>query len=177
MLRHPTDRAPTPAESGDRDGPTAAADPLFVYGTLRFPEVLRALLGRVPTRTPAAVAGWRAAALEGRPYPGLVPAEGKTTGLLLEDLTPAERRVLDAFEGDEYDRRRLPLTDGRHCRAYVWRAGRVLPGNWSAEDFAERHLTAYAARCASLAPGLAHRQAPTARGPAPPRGDAARKTG
>ncbi|GAA2435489.1 gamma-glutamylcyclotransferase family protein [Streptomyces macrosporus] len=152
MLR-PADQAPTPVDAGDRDRPTAAADPLFVYGTLRFPEVLRALLGRVPARTPADVAGWRAAPLEGRLYPGLVPAEETVTGLLLEDLTPAEWRVLDAFEGDEYDRRRLALTDGRHCCAYVWSAGRVLPGTWSVEDFAERHLADFVLRCASLVPG------------------------
>ncbi|HZG05951.1 MAG TPA: gamma-glutamylcyclotransferase family protein [Streptomyces sp.] len=153
MLRRPADQAPTPVDAGHRDPLAAAPDPLFAYGTLRFPEVLRALLGRVPARTPAGVAGWRAAALEGRPYPGLVPAGGTATGLLLTDLTPGEWRVLDAFEGEEYERRRLSLTDGRHCWAYVWTGGGVLPGDWSAGDFAERHLAAYAARCAPPAAG------------------------
>ena len=39
---------------------------LFAYGTLRFPDVLTALLGRVPEQAPAAVDGWRVAALDGR---------------------------------------------------------------------------------------------------------------
>lgn len=50
------------------DGPNE----LFVYGTLRFDVVLEALLGRVPACTRASAPGWRAAALEGRVYPGLV---------------------------------------------------------------------------------------------------------
>ncbi|GAA2403644.1 hypothetical protein GCM10010420_33650 [Streptomyces glaucosporus] len=168
MLRRPADQNPAPADAvrGQRAAP--ADEPLFVYGTLRFPEVLRALLGRVPARTPAAVAGWRAAALRGRVYPGLVPADGTVTGLLLEDLTPAERHVLHTFEGDEYELRRLPLTDGRHCRAYVWSAGRVLPGDWNAEDFAECHLAAFAARCARLALGPAPEPVPVPEAPARP---------
>ena len=49
-------------------------DALFVYGTLMFPEVLEVLLGRTPEMAPAALDGWRAAALADRVYPGLVAA-------------------------------------------------------------------------------------------------------
>ena len=44
---------------------TLPPDPgaLFAYGTLRFPEVLRELLGRVPELTEGTVADWRVAAL------------------------------------------------------------------------------------------------------------------
>ncbi|WP_250292550.1 gamma-glutamylcyclotransferase, partial [Frankia sp. CiP1_Cm_nod1] len=52
--------------------PGVGPSELFVYGTLCFPEVARALLGRLPCSRPAAAAGWRAAALPGRAYPGLV---------------------------------------------------------------------------------------------------------
>ena len=138
-------------ETNNTDRLSVAPDHLFVYGTLQFPEVLQALLGRTPTSKPASVPGWRAAALERRVYPGLVPAEGTANGLLLTDLAVGEWRTLDNFEDDHYDLRPLHLTDGGYGWAYVWPAAEVLPENWNEEDFASRHLAAYAARCAALA--------------------------
>ncbi|NGO71800.1 gamma-glutamylcyclotransferase family protein [Streptomyces boncukensis] len=133
---------------------TAGADALFVYGTLRFPRILSALLGRVPTGTPATVTGWRTAELKGRPYPGLVAAPGSTaSGLLLSGLTAREWRVLDDFEDNEYDLRSLPLdgpvADGapRSGWAYTWESpDEVRPGNWDPDVFAARVLDTYAAR-------------------------------
>ena len=71
---------------------TLPPDPgaLFAYGTLRFPEVLRELLGRVPELTEGTVADWRVAALTDRTYPGLIRAPGATAaGVLITGLTPA----------------------------------------------------------------------------------------
>ena len=47
---------------------TLPPDPgaLFAYGTLRFPEVLRELLGRVPELAEGTLADWRVAALTDR---------------------------------------------------------------------------------------------------------------
>lgn len=124
-------------------------EPLFAYGTLRFPQVLQALLGRVPDHSTGTVAGWRTAALDGRVYPALVPAADATAhGLLLSGVTPEERERLDDFEGQAYELRPVPMTDGRYAWAYVWRDGEVLEEDWDAADFADQHLTAYAARLA-----------------------------
>ncbi|WP_131768553.1 gamma-glutamylcyclotransferase family protein [Candidatus Protofrankia californiensis] len=124
---------------------------LFVYGTLCFAEVAHALLGRRPCSQPAAVAGWRAAALPGRVYPGLVPDAVTTAvvaGRVLSDLTLRERTVLDVFEGDEYEVRRLALTDGRSASAYAWRdVASALDETWDAEAFAAAHLSAFIWRC------------------------------
>lgn len=121
--------------------------PLFVYGTLCFEEVLRTLLGRVPRHDTAELTGWRAAALARRPYPGLVPAPGRTArGRLLIGLGPGECAVLDEFEGAEYAQRAVALADGRVARTYVWRdaAGRdVLAADWDADAQAARVLAAY----------------------------------
>lgn len=116
--------------------------PLFVYGTLRFPAVLRELLGRVPAMTPARAEGWRVAALDGRVYPGLVPGPGSADGLLLHGLTPAERATLDAYEGPEYQARTIRLQDGGEALAYLW-LGETLPADWDPRDFETRHLGAY----------------------------------
>ncbi|TLQ39375.1 gamma-glutamylcyclotransferase family protein [Streptomyces marianii] len=132
-------------------------DALFCYGTLQFDVVLRALLGRVPQKTPAFVPGYRAAALEGRVYPGLVvgPPANLASGVLLTDLSDKEWRILDAFEDTRYELRELPLANGGRGWAYVWPGGDVQASDWDAAEFEAQHLAAYAARCARLAPGLA----------------------
>uniref|UniRef100_UPI002024D22F gamma-glutamylcyclotransferase n=2 Tax=unclassified Frankia TaxID=2632575 RepID=UPI002024D22F len=98
-------------------------------------------------------AGWRAAALPGRAYPGLVPAAGAAAvvaGRALSGLSPPERAVLDAFEGDEYETRRLVLVDGRPASAYVWRdVAAALDQTWDADAFAAAHLPAFVARILS----------------------------
>jgi gamma-glutamylcyclotransferase (GGCT)/AIG2-like uncharacterized protein YtfP len=121
---------------------------LFAYGTLRFPEVLTALLGRVPYHEPATVAGWRVAALSGRVYPVLVPGPGTADGVLITGLSAGEWRLIDAYEDDFYLLERLTLVDGRQGWAYLTRDHRAcLPGDWSPGDFAARHLAAFARRC------------------------------
>lgn len=119
--------------------------PLFVYGTLMFGDVLDALLDRVPASSPAQLPGWRAAALRGLPFPGLVEAPGSTvTGRLLGDLTAAERQVVHEFEGDLYDLRPVVLEDGRAAATYVWRdSALVLPHDWDPAHFAAHHLATY----------------------------------
>ncbi len=120
-----------------------------MYGSLRFPEVMRVLLDRVPAYTPAVASGWLVAALPGRPYPALVTASGDAAGLCVDDLSPAEWVVIDAFEDDVYDLRRLSLRDGSHAWAYVCAdAAEVLPTAWSCREFSNDHLVAYVARCA-----------------------------
>lgn len=121
--------------------------PLFVYGTLMFPEILRALIGRVPDSRDAMAAGWRAAALRGRRYPGLVPGPSAARGRLISGLTGGERRIIHAFEDGGYELRRLTLTDGSHAVAYVWIRDRdVLPADWDAATFAARDLAGYVER-------------------------------
>ena len=89
---------------------------LFVYGTLRDPDLLVAVLGR-PLRadeTHAAVApGYRATYYPGRVYPALVRSPGGSAeGLVLVGLTPFELELLDRFEGGEYHRSVIPVMIG-----------------------------------------------------------------
>jgi hypothetical protein len=119
---------------------------LFVYGTLLFPEVLRALLGRVPPSAAASAPGWRVAALSGRLYPGLIPGPGAASGLVLGGLTPGERLLLDAYEDTGYTLTGITLADGTPCQTYVWGAG-ALEHDWSPDAFAARHLARYVLGC------------------------------
>ncbi|GAB3280827.1 hypothetical protein GCM10027589_07910 [Actinocorallia lasiicapitis] len=121
---------------------------VFAYGTLRFPDVLSALLGRVPEMSPASVAGWRVAALPGRVYPGLVAAPGSLAcGDVLTGLSDGELDLLHAYEDVEYATAVLELTDGRSALAYLWK-GEALPADW---DFAAFDLAAYLPGCVSWA--------------------------
>jgi gamma-glutamylcyclotransferase (GGCT)/AIG2-like uncharacterized protein YtfP len=134
--------------------PEAPAD-LFAYGTLRFPDVLEALLGRVPEHSPGIVEGWRVAALDGRVYPVLVPGEGAAGGVLISGLTAGEWRVIDAYEDDFYALEHLTLVDGRRGWAYLTRDGAALtrdgtaalPADWSPGDFTTVHLSTFAGQC------------------------------
>jgi len=151
-MRHTESRSfrPTSKTTGRPDRLSVGPEALFVYGTLQFPEVLSVLIDRVPDHEPAAVEGWRAAALRERVYPGLVPAQTTVSGYLLTGLTPHEWRVLDAFEDPVYDLVRVDLVDGRHGWTYAWDdTTDVSPDDWSPAYFKARHLPAYVQRCAA----------------------------
>jgi gamma-glutamylcyclotransferase (GGCT)/AIG2-like uncharacterized protein YtfP len=140
--------SPGPGLSGRAARLLAEPAALFAYGTLQFGEVLSVLLNRIPERRPGAVAGWRAAALAGRVYPGLVPADGRVAGMLLTGLTPAELRLIDDYESGPYQLARLTLADGEDAWAYAWADdAAVLPHDWAASEFAGRHLAAFAENC------------------------------
>jgi gamma-glutamylcyclotransferase (GGCT)/AIG2-like uncharacterized protein YtfP len=150
-----TQNASAPAASDRRGRLADGPNELFVYGTLQFDAVLEALLGRIPPRTTASAPGWRAASLEGRLYPGLVTSLGGTAaGLLLTDLSNEEWAILDAFEDNRYDLRKIDLSSGHQGWAYVWPGGEVRAENWDADAFAARHLQQYAARCARISAKL-----------------------
>src|ERR1700730_16745178 len=122
----------TSQQSGRPDRLSVDPEALFVYGTLLFPEVIRALIDRVPNRVPASAPGWRLAALPGRVYPGLVLSQGSVNGLLISDLTRDEWRTLDSFEDDSYELRQLSLTDGRAGWAYVCtESAKTCAHDWS----------------------------------------------
>jgi gamma-glutamylcyclotransferase (GGCT)/AIG2-like uncharacterized protein YtfP len=119
---------------------------LFVYGTLLFPEVLAALLDRVPPSAPACAPGWRVAALPGRLYPGLVTGVGAAQGLVLHGLSGPERALLDAYEDTDYTLTEITLAGGQRCHTYVWQLD-AEPHDWNRDAFAAEHLVSYAAHC------------------------------
>lgn len=124
--------------------------PLFVYGTLCDPELLATVLGRGLRRNMIAAAtapGFRAVLYPGRIYPALVRAPGaKAEGLLLLDITPFERDLLDAFEGDEYRRGIVPvMVDVELHEAEAYLPVVAIPAGaeaWSLATWQARHKAA-----------------------------------
>jgi Gamma-glutamyl cyclotransferase, AIG2-like len=88
-------------------------DLLFVYGTLRDPDLLAGILARplvADAMLGAAAPGFRVVHYPGRIYPALVRAPGAAAeGLVLADLTAFEHDLLDAYEGPEYRRGVIPV--------------------------------------------------------------------
>lgn len=122
--------------------------PLFCYGTLAFPAVMRVVAGQLPEAEPACLPGYRCALLAGRPYPGIAPATDSVRGLLYRNPGQLAMARLDRFEGREYQRRVLTVEqDGRQRRAWVYvpdpRCAHLGVRPWDAAAFARQHLQAY----------------------------------
>jgi hypothetical protein len=66
--------------------------------TSQVDNILRSLLNRVPSSTPALLHGYKRFAVQTRKYPAIIPAdEAVTDGLLLHDITSREMQILDNY--------------------------------------------------------------------------------
>ena len=123
---------------------------LLAYGTLFFPEVIEALLGRVPASSPCRAHDCRRYAILDRVYPQLALARGHTLDdhvCLYSTLSAADWRVLDRFEDPRYDLVEV-LTDRGPAMAYASRADRMRrAGPWDPSAFEAEHLADYLTMC------------------------------
>ena len=121
--------------------------PLFVYGTLRDPDLRRAVLQRLDVPgavVPATLAGFRAAYLPGRTYPGLVRSRRHSTpGALIFGLTRADQEALAAYEGPEYCLLRLHARiSGKLIRVDIyltWERPSALAPHWCLVRWRHEH--------------------------------------
>jgi gamma-glutamylcyclotransferase (GGCT)/AIG2-like uncharacterized protein YtfP len=120
-------------------------NPLFVYGTLRDPDLLSGVLGRSTMTAVAATApGFAAVHYPGRIYPALARRPGAAApGLVLLDLTPFEQDLLDAFEGTEYRRAIIPvMIDEELHEAFAYLPAISIPADaapWVLSDWQIQH--------------------------------------
>jgi len=130
-----------------RTTPLAA---VFAYGTLEVPEIMRSVTGRDFPYVAATLSGWSRTLLRGRCYPGVRRAPGATTsGVLYVGVDAATLARLDAYEGDEYVRKRVRVstTDGVR-EAWAWvvpsrLAHRLGRRPWDRAAFVQEHGTAW----------------------------------
>lgn len=127
---------------------------VFVYGTLMSPDVVRVLLGRIPQRTaPAFVSEFQRYPVLGQEFPGMIRKEGgRTDGVVIEDLSLEEMKILDWFEGDEYVRQSVTVQwdDGvtRKVESFVWNnpwEELDMEKEWDYQHFCETTLQWYLA--------------------------------
>ena len=115
---------------------------VFVYGTLMWPSVLEAVLGRRPDARPAVITGFIRRRVKEQHYPALVHADTPSPpppllplvrGLLLA-VDSREVRLLDNYEDDEY---RLAPVDATPLDLEAFRiATRLLPPEQQGDPFA-----------------------------------------
>ncbi|GAA0314403.1 hypothetical protein GCM10010302_61940 [Streptomyces polychromogenes] len=103
---------------------------LFSFGTLRDERVQTSLFGRAVPSSPASLAGYATRPLK-ITDPAVIAASGLDVHLTLEcrlgsevegavlRLTDAELAAADAYEVDDYVRRRVPLASGESAWAYL----------------------------------------------------------
>jgi gamma-glutamylcyclotransferase (GGCT)/AIG2-like uncharacterized protein YtfP len=116
---------------------------LFAYGTLLCKDVLRTVIGTVPSGASARLNGFRRVCLRNRDYPAIHPSRGESvSGFLYESLPASAWERLDRFEGDEYRREDVVvlLENGsrRKARTYVIRPdcrNLLTATPWSPECF------------------------------------------
>lgn len=147
----------------------------FVYGTLMFPEVLKALTGRVLHSEPAVIHNYRRYAIKNQVFPATVPSSTSAdtvTGLVLFDLQPQDLEILDAFEGDEYYKVPIKatllqqksttesatiqstITKEVETFVYIWQKSLMhllLPKGWDPDVFIQQHLESYTIMCQEFA--------------------------
>jgi gamma-glutamylcyclotransferase (GGCT)/AIG2-like uncharacterized protein YtfP len=127
--------------------------PLFAYGTLLFPEVVRAVVGRTLAGEPATLGGYLRRGVIGEIFPAIVEGgeHERVAGVLYTGLDEREWARLDRFEGDLYQRRRVAVA-GRDAFTYVlagpWRH-RLAAEHWDPATFARDHLAVFLARLSS----------------------------
>ncbi|MFF5702835.1 GDSL-type esterase/lipase family protein [Streptomyces sp. NPDC012794] len=103
---------------------------LFSFGTLMDPKVQKALFGQVVPSRPASLAGYATRPLK-ITDPDVIAASGLDVHLILErklggvvegavlHLTDRELAAADAYEVDDYTRRRVVLSSGESAWAYL----------------------------------------------------------
>ena len=99
---------------------------LFCYGTLQSPLVMKAVTGTAYDGTEATLREWARYRVEQTEYPGIIVESGATvSGKLYWGIDEDAFVQLDAFEGDKYKRRLVPITlpDGtvQDAWAYVFK--------------------------------------------------------
>lgn len=84
--------------------------PLFVYGTLMWPQVLRALTGKSWVTEDAVLKGFKRCRIKGAVYPGIKREPASSVkGKVVRGLGGKELSMLDQFEGDAYERVRIQV--------------------------------------------------------------------
>lgn len=149
---------------------------VFVYGTLMYPEVLRALIKRVPEHQKAIIHGFQRYGIRGQVFPAIIHSSSQAAvqGILLYRLTPDEMDVFDEFEGDEYYKvsvEAMPLVEDNaapsNASVYVWQdslRSLLLESPWDPEAFREKHLQPYVGMCEQFSEELrAQKGRPTSR--------------
>ena len=77
---------------------------LFTYGTLMVEEIFLTVTGQKFSSSSAYIMGYQRYQVRNKNYPGIVLDNGMVSGQLYFYLPPEIIKLIDAYEGDEYQR-------------------------------------------------------------------------
>jgi gamma-glutamylcyclotransferase (GGCT)/AIG2-like uncharacterized protein YtfP len=98
---------------------------VFTYGTLMFPEVWKAVVGREFAAVAGTAAGYAIFRVRDAVFPGIIAASERDAvrGVVYLDVDPDSVARLDLFEDDFYRRETLSINcddgQGRSAQTYV----------------------------------------------------------
>lgn len=141
---------------------------VFAYGTLEIGAVMNTVTGMRFEAVPARAPGFARFRVAGEVYPGMLEApDGLVSGTLYRGVDGASLALLDRFEGDLYERRRLEVEEraGGRLGAWAWvvrpqHAHRLSREPWRRDEFVERHLAVYLEQCRAFRRDAEARRAP-----------------
>lgn len=92
---------------------------LLTYGSLMFSGVWKRLIKGDYKAERATINGYARRCVKGDEYPVIFPAKESVTGVVYFDISEEDMKILDAFEGDFYERRTLIASLGNHQSVQV----------------------------------------------------------
>mmetsp|Transcript_26421 Transcript_26421/g.67920 ORF Transcript_26421/g.67920 Transcript_26421/m.67920 type:complete len:246 (-) Transcript_26421:351-1088(-) len=152
--------ARTGVMTGGGVGAVEEGGTIFVYGTLMAPEIVELLIKRMPSHSPATLAGHRRVRVKGADFPAVVrelsaggERTGQVEGLLLRGLDDVELTIFDDYEDDDYTRDIVTVTlpDGSQADAFVYIWGdhvrhKLTSEPWDYAAFRANDMEGYMAR-------------------------------
>jgi len=93
---------------------------LFIYGTLMNPLVQQRVFGRTAAGKTDKLAGYKKDLIHlgSGIYPIIKPEAGSSVAGIVIQVTPAELKLIDCYEGNAYRRQKVRLVSG--WRAWVY---------------------------------------------------------
>ncbi len=121
---------------------------LFCYGTLQVPQVIQAVTDRTYSGIKAVLRGYAIYRVKNAEYPGIVHSPGSSTeGILYDNVSDADLKVLDLFEGEFYRRQILEVCCRDHATSLAWvyviveqHLGILSEESWCLRDFLDNGL-------------------------------------
>ena len=87
---------------------------LLTYGSLMFKDVWKRLIQSEYKADRATISGYARRCVKGDEYPAVFPANESVTGVVYFDISDEDMQILDAFEGEYYERKTLTASLGNH---------------------------------------------------------------
>lgn len=128
--------------------------PLFCYGTLMVPDIMKRVTGRniSPGQT-ANLENYGCFKVKRETFPGIRPTDGATTqGLIYHDITHEDIIHLDRYEGFLYERTQVSITtENESLKAWCYLIkpeyfSELLPEHWNYQHFLDNDLSTFT-RC------------------------------